>query len=95
MASTDNNVEHLEREVEETRAHVSETLDALQSQVAGTVQEWRGRLSYEELSKDAKNYARNSATRLAHERPMLTGAIGLAVAYPFLKLAAKIRSPST
>lgn len=87
------NVDELEREVDQTRAQVAHTLDALQSQ-----------LSPEQITAEVKTYVRESGRRLVsnvtdsiktrfREHPASAVAIGAAAAWPVLKLARKIPLP--
>jgi hypothetical protein len=98
------NVDELEREVDQTRAKVANTLDELQSQVTETLDDWRARLTAEQITAELKTYARESGRRLVsnvtesiktrfRENPASAVAMGAAAAWPVLKLARKIPLP--
>ncbi|MGQ7793051.1 DUF3618 domain-containing protein [Faunimonas sp. B44] len=96
--------DRLEREVEETRAHIADTLDALHAEVNARVDEVKARLDPETLKRQAKDYARERAHEMAANvgsslggavarHPAAAVALGAAASWPFLKMAAKIPLP--
>jgi hypothetical protein len=101
---TDEQLKVLEHEVEETRANLSETLDELQTQIGGTVEDVRNRLQPEEIKREVKEYVRETSAQLARraagalrnktkENPAAVLAAGALVVWPIARLAMKIPLP--
>lgn len=90
----------IERDVEATRAQVADTLDELQLRLSETVDDWKTRLSPDELKREAKDYGRRLIGRVgenlaskARENPAQALAVGAAVAWPVVRLLTKIPLP--
>jgi len=57
----------LEREAERSRVAVIHTLDALHDRLSGTVEQWRGRLTPEEIKKEVFSYASQARSQFVSD----------------------------
>ena len=90
----------LKRETEQTRAGLTQTVEALRTSVSDTASDIRQRLSPESIKAEVSDYVRSRGERLvedltaaARRNPMQAVAVGASVAYPLLKLARAIPTP--
>lgn len=82
-------IEALREESERSRLELSQTVDALRSQVAATSEHLKARISPERLKRQGLNKLRQSAI----DNPVAAVAVGAAVAYPLLGILRSVPLP--
>src|SRR3979411_1670505 len=89
-----------QREHEQTRAGLTDTVDQLRTSVAETASDIRQRISPDAIKAEVSDYIRsrgeqllNDVTAAARRNPMQAVAIGASVAYPLLRMARAIPLP--
>src|SRR3954471_5508192 len=88
----------LQRETEQTRAGLTQTVEQLRTSVSDTASDLRQRLSPESIKAEVSDYVRSRGERLvedvtaaARRNTMQAVAVGASVAYPLLKLRVPFR----
>lgn len=100
MRSVEPTVNELRASAEQNRTRLTNTVEALRTQVSATANHLTERLAPSAIKNDAVDYMRSSRDQLWHkvktrarENPMETVAVGAAVAYPALKLLSAVPAP--
>src|SRR3979411_2475194 len=101
MAQTDTRSFHeLNRETEQTRAALTDTVEQLRSSVTETAKDVRARVSPAAIKAEVSGYFRSRGEQLlrdftaaARKNPLQAVAVGASVAYPLLRLARAIPPP--
>src|ERR1700731_5387068 len=101
MAQTDTRSLHqIQRETEQTRAGLTDTVEQLRTSVLETASDIRQRISPDAIKAEVSDYIKsrgerllNNATAAARRNPMQAVAIGASVAYPLLRLARGVPLP--
>jgi hypothetical protein len=90
----------LERETEQTRVGLTQTVEQLKTSVSETASDLRQRISPEGIKAEVSDYVRSRGERMieditaaARRNPMQAVAVGASVAYPLLRLARAIPLP--
>jgi hypothetical protein len=98
--TADRSLRELQREAEQTRAGLTQTVDQLKASVADTASEIRQRISPENIKAEVSNYVRSRGesmlediTAAARRNPMQAVAVGASLAYPLLKFARSVPLP--
>lgn len=93
-------LQELQRETEQTRAGLTETVEQLKTTVAETASDLRHRISPEAIKAEVSDYVRSRGERIvqdvtaaARRNPMQAVAVGASLAYPLLRLARAIPLP--
>jgi len=96
----DRSLQELQRETEQTRAGLTQTVEQLKSSVTDTASEIRQRISPENIKAEVSDYVRSKGERMlediteaARRNPMQAVAVGASLAYPLLRLARSIPLP--
>jgi hypothetical protein len=98
--TADRSLRELQREAEQTRAGLTQTVDQLKASVADTASEIRQRISPENIKAEVSNYVRSRGesmlediTAAARRNPMQAVAVGASLAYPLLRFARSVPLP--
>ncbi len=98
--ASDRSLRELQRETEQTRAGLTQTVEQLKTSVSDTASEIRQRISPENIKAEVSDYVRSKGERLledvtqaARRNPMQAVAVGASLAYPLLRLARSIPLP--
>jgi hypothetical protein len=98
--ASDRSLRELQRETEQTRAGLTQTVEQLKTSVSDTASEIRQRISPENIKAEVSDYVRSRGERMltditeaARRNPMQAVAVGASVAYPLLRLAKSIPLP--
>ena len=98
--ASDRSLRELQRETEQTRAGLTQTVEQLKTSVSDTASEIRQRISPENIAAEVSDYVRSRGERMltditeaARRNPMQAVAVGASVAYPLLRLAKSIPLP--
>jgi uncharacterized protein YjbJ (UPF0337 family) len=98
--ASDRSVRELQRETEQTRAGLTQTVEQLKTSVSDTASEIRQRISPENIKAEVSDYVRSRGERMltditeaARRNPMQAVAVGASVVYPLLRLAKSIPLP--
>jgi hypothetical protein len=98
--TADRSLRELQREAEQTRAGLTQTVDQLKASVADTASEIRERISPENIKAEVSNYVRSRGesmlediTAAARRNPMQAVAVGASLAYPLLRFARSVPLP--
>ena len=98
--TADRSLRELQREAEQTRAGLNQTVDQLKASVADTASEIRQRISPENIKAEVSNYVRSRGesmlediTAAARRNPMQAVAVGASLAYPLLRFARSVPLP--
>ena len=98
--TADRSLRELQRETEQTRAGLTQTVDQLKASVADTASEIRQRISPENIKAEVSNYVRSRGesmlediTAAARRNPMQAVAVGASLAYPLLRFARSVPLP--
>src|ERR1700712_3903223 len=98
--TTDRSLRELQRETEQTRAGLTHTVEQLKSSVTDTANDFRQRISPENIKAEVSDYVRSRGeamlediTSAARRNPMQAVAVGASLAYPLLRLARSIPVP--
>jgi hypothetical protein len=90
----------LQRETEQTRAGLTQTVEQLKTSVSDTASEIRNRISPESIKAEVSDYVRSRGemmlediTSAARRNPMQAVAVGASLAYPLLRFARAIPVP--
>src|SRR6202165_5045502 len=93
-------LQQLQRETEQTRASLTDTVEQLKTSVAETASDIRHRIRPEVIKAEVSDYIKtrgeqllSDATAAARRNPMQAVAVGASVAYPLLRLARAIPLP--
>ena len=94
---SDRSLRELQRETEQTRAGLTQTVEQIKTSVSDTASEIRQRISPENIKAEVSDYVRSKGERLledvtqaARRNPMQAVAVGASLAYPLLRLARSI-----
>ena len=98
--ATDRSLLELQREAEQTRAGLTQTVEQLKTSVSDTASEIRQRISPENIKAEVSDYVRSKGERMlediteaARRNPMQAVAVGASLAYPLLRVARSIPLP--
>jgi len=98
--TADRSLRELQRQTEQTRAGLTQTVDQLKASVADTASEIRQRISPENIKAEVSNYVRSRGesmlediTAAARRNPMQAVAVGASLAYPLLRFARSVPLP--
>jgi len=98
--ASDRSLRELQRETEQTRAGLTQTVEQLKTSVSDTASEIRQRISPENIKAEVSDYVRSRGERIltditeaARRNPMQAVAVGASVAYPLFRLAKSIPLP--
>jgi hypothetical protein len=98
--TSDRSLRELQRETEQTRAGLTQTVEQLKSSVSDTASEIRQRISPENIKAEVSDYVRSKGERImeditqaARRNPMQAVAVGASLAYPLLRFARSIPLP--
>jgi hypothetical protein len=98
--ASDRSLRELQRETEQTRAVLTQTVDRLKTSVTDTANEIRQRISPENIKAEVSDYVRSRGERMldditlaARRNPMQAVAVGASLAYPLLRFARSIPLP--
>jgi len=98
--ATDRSLRELQRETEQTRAGLTQTVEQLKTSVSDTATEIRQRISPDSIKAEVSDYFRSKGERMlgditeaARRNPMQAVAVGASLAYPLLRLARSIPLP--
>lgn len=90
----------LQRETEQTRAGLTQTVEQLKTSVSDTASEIRHRISPENIKAEVSDYVRSKGERIledvtqaARRNPMQAVAVGASLAYPLFRLVKSIPLP--
>src|ERR1700712_5753010 len=93
-------LEQLEREAEQNRALLTDTVEELRDRVQDEASELRERISPAHIKAEVGEYVRStgqawrdSLEQRARDNPLQTAAIGVGLAYPLWKIARSIPAP--
>jgi hypothetical protein len=101
MAQADlRSLDQIKREIEQTRAGLTETVDRLRTSVAETASDIRQRIKPQAIKAEVSDYIKSRGEQLlsdvtaaARRNPIQGVAVGASVAYPLLRLARTIPLP--
>jgi hypothetical protein len=95
--ASDRSLRELQRETEQTRAGLTQTVEQLKTSVSDTASEIRQRISPENIKAEVSDYVRSRGERIltditeaARRNPMQAVAVGASVAYPLFRLVKSI-----
>ncbi|MBR1199970.1 hypothetical protein JQ634_30595 [Bradyrhizobium sp. AUGA SZCCT0240] len=98
--TADRSLRELQRETEQTRAGLTQTVDQLKASVTDTASEIRQRISPESIKAEVRSYVRSKGesmlediTAAARRNPMQAVAVGASLAYPLFRFARAIPLP--
>jgi hypothetical protein len=98
--ATDRSLLELQRETEQTRAGLTQTVEQLKTSVSDTASEIRHRISPENIKAEVSDYVRSRGEKMledltsaARRNPMQAVAVGASVAYPLFRFARAIPLP--
>jgi ElaB/YqjD/DUF883 family membrane-anchored ribosome-binding protein len=98
--TADRSLHELQRETEQTRAGLTQTVDQLKASVTDTASEIRQRISPENIKAEVSSYVRSKGesmlediTEAARRNPMQAVAVGASLAYPLFRFARAIPLP--
>jgi hypothetical protein len=98
--ASDRSLRELQRETEQTRAGLTQTVEQLKTSVSDTASEIRQRISPENIKAEVSDYVRSRGERIltditeaARRNPMQAVAVGASVAYPLFRLVKSIPLP--
>ena len=98
--ASDRSLRELQRETEQTRAGLTQTVEQLKTSVSDTASEIRQRISPDSIKAEVSDYFRSKGERMlgditeaARRNPMQAVAVGASLAYPLLRLARSIPLP--
>ena len=93
-------LQELQRETEQTRAGLTQTVEQLKTSVSETASDLRRRISPEAIKAEVSDYVRSRGERMmedmtaaARRNPMQAVAVGASLAYPLLRFARAIPLP--
>ena len=101
MPQTDTrSLQQIQRETEQTRAGLTDTVEQLKTSVADTASDIRRRISPDAIKAEVADYVKsrgeqlvNDVTAAARKNPMQAVAVGASLAYPLFRLARLIPVP--
>ena len=101
MPQTDiRSLQQIKREIEQTRAGLTDTVEQLKTSVAHTASDIRQRIRPDSIKAEVSDYIKSRGERLlndvtdaARNNPMQAVAVGASLAYPLLRLARAIPLP--
>jgi len=98
--TADRSLRELQRQTEQTRAGLIQTVDQLKASVTDTASEIRQRISPENIKAEVTSYVRSKGesmlediTAAARRNPMQAVAVGASLAYPLFRFARAIPLP--
>ena len=98
--TADRSLRELQRQTEQTRAGLTQTVDQLKASVTDTASEIRQRISPENIKAEVTSYVRSKGesmlediTAAARRNPMQAVAVGASLAYPLFRFARAIPLP--
>src|SRR5437764_269019 len=93
-------LQQIKRETEQTRAHLTDTVEQLKSSVADTASDIRQRISPDAIKAEVSHYIKSRGeqflddiTIAARRNPVQAVAVGASVAYPLLRLVRAMPVP--
>jgi hypothetical protein len=97
---SERSLRELQRETEQTRAGLTQTVEQLKTSVSDTASEIRQRVSPENIKAEVSGYVRSRGEKMleditsaARRNPMQAVAVGASLAYPLLRFARSIPMP--
>src|SRR5258708_16159042 len=97
---SERSLRELQRETEQTRAGLTQTVEQLKTSVSDTASEIMQRISPESIKAEVSDYVRSKAEKMleditsaARRNPMQAVAVGASLAYPLLRFARAIPMP--
>ena len=97
---SERSLRELQRETEQTRAGLTQTVEQLKTSVSDTASEIRQRISPENIKAEVSDYVRSRGEKMleditsaARRNPMQAVAVGASLAYPLLRFAKAIPIP--